>query len=49
MNSDVGGTLRYIITADTDDFERTLRKAGKDFESFAETKGLCYRGKHRRH
>ncbi len=36
MNSDVGGTLRYIITADTDDFERTLRKAGKDFESFAD-------------
>lgn len=35
MASDVGGELKYIITADTSDFEKKLEQAGKEFDSFA--------------
>ena len=36
MNSDVGGTLKYVITADTQEFQKALDKAGKQFDEFAD-------------
>ena len=36
MNSDVGGTLKYVITADTQEFQKALDKAGKQFDEVAD-------------
>lgn len=36
MNSDVGGTLKYVITAETQEFQKALDKAGKQFDEFAD-------------
>lgn len=36
MNSDVGGQLKYIITADNGDFEQKLSESGKAFDKFAQ-------------